>query len=217
MYGPLRLLYGLPSRRKRDRPTSLLLKVKKTESSDWEYVPVAQDRYPFLITFPYFEAPGALTPVPESEAPGPVTDKLWIRGGSPHHDFDALLQLVAQELGVHSLMPESKAEVPAFCSLLAKIAIAYVAAETAEPTANTKLSRIALGDSMTNCRHFIGSVSKDEPPTSALHEISQRKQLHTGTTLVRVRLLAKLGTPTYFIALPQNQEGTNREHGTSAA
>ena len=202
MFGPLRLLYDLPSRRKRDRPKSLLLKVRKTESSEWEYVPVAQDHYPFLITFPYFDAPGALTPTPESDALGPVTDRLWIRGASPHHDFDELAQIVAQELGVDSLMPESKAEVSAFCSLLAKIALAYVAAETAEPTANTKLARIALGESMDNCRHFIGSVAKDEPPTSSLHEISQGKQLPMGTTLVRLRLLAKLGTPTYFIALP---------------
>ena len=39
------------------------------EESEWEYVPVAQDRYPFLITFPYFEAPGALTVVEESAVP----------------------------------------------------------------------------------------------------------------------------------------------------
>lgn len=48
MYGPLRLLYGLPSRRKNSRPEALQLKVKKTEQSEWEYVPVVQERYPFL-------------------------------------------------------------------------------------------------------------------------------------------------------------------------
>ena len=69
MYGPLRMLYGLPTRRRRSRPESLQLKVKRMEESEWEYVPVAQDRYPFLITFPYFEAPGALTVVEESAVP----------------------------------------------------------------------------------------------------------------------------------------------------
>src|SRR6266571_8173848 len=58
MYGPLRLLYGLPSRRKNKRPETLQLKIKRTAGSEWEYVPVVQERYPFLITFPYFEAPG---------------------------------------------------------------------------------------------------------------------------------------------------------------
>lgn len=98
MYGPLRLLYGLPSRRKNSRPETLQLKIKRTEGSEWEYVPVVQERYPFLITFPYFEAPGALTGTEESAAAGPVTRRLWIRGASPHHDFQELLQSLAQEL-----------------------------------------------------------------------------------------------------------------------
>jgi hypothetical protein len=50
MYGALRLVYGLPTRRKSSRPKALQLKVKRTESSDWEYVAVPQERYPFLIT-----------------------------------------------------------------------------------------------------------------------------------------------------------------------
>lgn len=203
MYGPLRLLYGLPSRRKRGRPETLQLKTKRTEASEWEYVPVPQERFPFLVTFPYFQAPGALTDAVESAAAGPVTQRLWIRGASSHHDFDELLQSLAAELGVHTVMPESKAEVPAFCALLAKIALAYLAAETCAVIPNSRLAQIALGANMDNCLHYIGSLATDEPPSGSLHELSLSSSARGNCVVVRVRLLAKLGTPTYFVVLPK--------------
>ncbi len=92
MYGPLRLLYDLPTRRKGDRPETLLLKVKRTKDHDWEYTPIAQERFPFLITFPKFDLPGALTGAAESVEARPVTRRLWIRGASPSYDFKQLLQ-----------------------------------------------------------------------------------------------------------------------------
>ncbi|OGW66566.1 MAG: hypothetical protein A3H49_06925 [Nitrospirae bacterium RIFCSPLOWO2_02_FULL_62_14] len=204
MYGPLRLLYGLPSRRKKSRPETLQLKIKRTEESEWEYVPVVQERYPFLITFPYFEAPGALTGTDESDAAGPVTSRLWVRGASPHHDFQELLQSLAQELRVHSLMPESKAEVSAFCSLLAKIALSYIAADIGVSAQRSRLAQIALGEDLTNCMHYIGSVATDEPPSGLLHEVSLARHHRNDSIVVRIRLLAKLGTPTYFVVLPSN-------------
>lgn len=207
MYGPLRILYGLPTRRKKSRPETLQLKFKRTEASDWEYVSVAQERYPFLITFPYFEAPGALTVTEESAASGPATRRMWIRGASPHHDFHELLQSLVEELGVHSLMPESKAEVSAFCSLLAKIALSYTVAEKGIAAQRSRLANIALGENMQNCLHYIGSVEKDEPPSNSLHELSLGHHTRTGSILVRVRLLAKLGTPTYFVVVPLQTHG----------
>jgi hypothetical protein len=44
MYGPLRVLDSLPTRRKKSRPEALQLKVKRTEASEWEYVPVPEER-----------------------------------------------------------------------------------------------------------------------------------------------------------------------------
>ncbi len=202
MYGPLRMLYGLPTRRKKGRPDTLQLKVKRAETSEWEYVQVAQERYPFLITFPYFEAPGALTVVEKSEATGPVTQRLWIRGASPHHDFHELLQSLVEELGVHALMPESKAEVSAFCSLLAKIALSYTVAERGVAVERSGLASVALGENMRNCMHYIGSAEKDEPPSLFLHELSLGHHTRDDSILVRLRLLAKLGTPTYFVVVP---------------
>jgi hypothetical protein len=202
MYGPLRMLYGLPSRRKKSRPETLQLKIKRTAASEWEYVPVAQDRYPFLITFPYFDAPGALTILEESAAGGPATQRVWIRGASPQHNFQELLQSLTEELQVHSLMPESKAEISPFCSLLAKIAVSYAVAERGIAFQQSKVAAIAVGEEMWNCLHYIGSAAKDEPPSSSLHELSIGRDSRTNSILVRIRLLAKLATPTYFVVLP---------------
>jgi hypothetical protein len=207
MYGPLRLLYGLPSRRKNSRPTALPLKIKRTEDSEWEYVPVVQDRYPFLVIFPYFEAPGLMAGTDESEARGPVSDRLWIRGASPYHDFEQLLECLARELRVHSLMPEAKAEVPAFCSLLAKIAFSYAVANTGLSAPQSRLAQIALGENMNNCMHYIGSASTDEPARDALHEVSLGTHARTNSIIVRARLLAKLGSPTYFVVMPSAAAG----------
>lgn len=203
MFGPLRMLYGLPTRRKKSRPETLQLKIKRTGASEWEYVQIACERYPFLITFPYFEAPGALTVGEESGAAGPVTKRLWIRGASPHHDFQELLQSLAEELCVHSLMPESKAEISAFCSLLAKIALSYSVAERGVAVGRSRLASIALGENMQNCMHYIGSVDTEEPPSDSLHELSLGYHIRDDSVLVRLRLLAKLGTPTYFVVVPR--------------
>ena len=203
MYGPLRMMYGLPTRRKSSRPDSLQLKVKRTETSEWEYIAVPQERYPFLITFPYFEAPGALTALSESVAAGPVAQRFWIRGASPQYNFSELCQSLTEELGIYSLMPESKADVSAFCSLLAKIALAYTVAENRVVAHGTKLANIALGADMQHCRHYIGSLRQDEPATDLLHELSIGDHTRESSILVRLRLLAKLGTPTYFVVVPQ--------------
>lgn len=204
MYGPLRLLYGLPSRRKKSRPQALQLKVRKTAQSEWEYIPVAQERYPFLITFPYFDTPGVLSETEETTSAGPVTRRLWIRGASPSYNFQELLQSLGKELGVYSFMPESKAEISAFCSLLAKIALSYIAAECSASAQKSRLAEIAIGENMSNCLQYIGSIEKDEPPSNSLHELSLMRHTSTGSILVRVRLLAKLGTPTYFVVLPES-------------
>jgi HNH endonuclease len=205
MYGPLRLLYGLPSRRKQERPSGLQLKVKKTPRSEWEYVLVPQERYPFLITFPYFEAPTAMYTADASSAAGPGANQLWIRGGSPHYNFKKLLQSLVEELGVYSVMPESKADVSAFCSLLAKVALSYLAAEAGIYAPRSRLAQIALGEDMSNCLYYIGSVTNDEPPVERLHDLSFGRHLRTDSILVRIRLLSKLGTPTYFVVLPRKE------------
>jgi hypothetical protein len=207
MYGPLRLLYDLPSRRKKERPQKLKLKVKFTSEQEWEYVLVEQERYPFLITFPYLGAPGIILGTEKSAAPGPVTKRMWIRGGSPSYDFMSLLQTLATDLKVHSLMPESHADVPSFCRLLAKIAHSFAVAEIGLHSFKSAVANYARGDDLTNCLHYIGSRDEDEPAADSLHELSIFGVLPGGSIVVRIRLLSKLGTPTYYVVVGEPVHG----------
>jgi hypothetical protein len=49
--------------------------------------------------------------------------------------------------------------------------------------------------------HDIGSPPRDEPPSAFLHEISFVDPLADGSLVARIRLLAKLGTPKYFVII----------------
>lgn len=205
MYGPLRLLYNLPTRRKKKRPKKLPLKVKfSPDQADWELVDVKQEEYPFLVTFPYFDAPGILAGRSLRESEGPTTKKLWIRGGCPFASFDELLPALSRKLKAHSLFPESKADVPSFCRLLAKIAYSFVVAESGPQGFNAELTSIILGRDLNYCRYYIGSASQDEPPRNMLHDLAILK-FSSNVVVVKIRLLCKLGTPTYFVAVGKDQ------------
>ena len=201
MFGPLRLLYGLPSRRKSQRPATLPLKVQRRPNDDWTYMEVSQERYPFLVTFPYLGTPRILSGETQEGSPGAVSDKLWIRGASPANDFDQLLRELVGELQVHALMPESKADVPAFCRLIAKIAYSFAVAELGPKALISPLRSLATDGQLANCLYLLGSRSSDEPPTGALHELDVIHTRVTNLPVIRVRLLARLGTPTYFAVI----------------
>ena len=199
MYGPLRLLYDLPSRRKKKRPKALRLKVKRTPAEDWTYVDVEQEKYPFLILFPYFSMPKAITDGSESECHGAATKRLWIRGASASFIFKELLERLTIELRVHSVMPEATAQVKEFCQMLAKIghsfAVGELGVEAFQPFLIPHILRKELNDS----DRFIGSLSKEERASSNLHEISLVDIGKDDLVTIRIRLLAKLKTPTYYV------------------
>ena len=201
MYGPLRLLYGMPSRRKRSRPSTLPLKIKRTASEEWSYTEVEREKYPFLVLFPYFTAPLALAKPPASENRGAATDRFWIRGASPAYVFNDLLENLVRELGVHSIMPEAKAHVAEFCQMLAKIAYSYAVAELGYESFEPYLLPGILKAELSDCDSYIGSLEKDEPPSASLHELGLGKSMQSNKIIVRVRLLSKLGTPTYFVVV----------------
>lgn len=201
MYGPLRLLYDLPSRRKKSRPEKLPLKVKISPTDEWTYINVEQDRYPFLITFPYFSMPDLLINNPNKIIRGAVTDRLWIRGASPSYIFRNLLQKLTEELGVFSIMPESKAHIEEFCQMLSKIAHSFAVAELGYNKFKPFLVPHIKDKELKNCSDYIGSLSKDENPSDQLHELSIYSGANPNYVTVRIRLLARLGTPTYYVVV----------------
>lgn len=218
MYGPLRLLYELPTRRKKKRPRKLPLKVKfSPDQSDWQLVDVAQEEYPFLVTFPYFDAPSILTGELKEKSEGPKASRLWIRGGCPYESFDVLLPSLVRKLNAYSLFPESRADVPSFCRLLAKIAYCYAIAEKSNYSFSDDLSEIVLGINLRNCRYYIGSASEDEPARERLHDLNILQFSNSKVFVVKIRLLSKLGTPTYFVAIGKEGSANNAVLSTSGA
>lgn len=208
MYGPLRLLYGLPSRRQKDRPETLPLKVKRSADAEWEYIQVPQSRFPFLFTFPYWGMPGVMSGEP-SPGQGPATKRMWIRGASPGQSFDALCREVAAELHMHSIMPESKADMEAFSRMLSKIAYAHAVARRGGKTIQSPLVGYATGGAMAGCLRYIGGRDEDEPAAAALHEINLAHDPEGKLTVVRIRLLACFGTPTYYVVVHDAEERAN--------
>jgi len=201
MFGPLRMLYDLPSRRKRDRPRTLPLKVKQNLGDNWTEVHVNQEDFPFLVTLPRFPLPDLLSGVPTIGARGAAAIVFWIRGASASQGFlDHLEDLVAN-LGVHSVMPVAKAQVKEFCLMLAKIGHSYATAELGHGSFEPLLPGPILRGDLSNRVDVIGALSYDEAPSSELHDLSLDDHTFNRPNLVavRVRLLSKLGTPTYYV------------------
>ncbi len=202
MYGPLRLLYDLPTRRPEKRPIELPLKVKyRHDETEWQTMFVDQKKYPFLVTFPYFEAPGILSKDPIGKSEGPVTKRLWIRGASPYYSFRELLDKLLFELKVDSICPESKAEIPAFCRMISKIAHAFAVAKIGLANFTPVLNPIIIKNNVSHCMYYLGSINKNEAPESDLHKLEILEFNNIDVIFVTVRLLCKLGTPTYIVAV----------------
>ena len=200
MYGPLRLLYDLPSRRKKSRPRTLPLKVKfNQEDDEWELTEIEQERYPFLVTFPYFPMPNLLNENSKDEVRGSVTNRLWIRGASPNYVFKDLLQDLTLKLEAHSIMPEAKAHIEEFCQMLAKIGYSFAVAELGSDSFRPFLIPHIIDKRLENCGDYMGSLGRDETPSDNLHELSICDGFSPTYVTVRIRLLAKLGTPTYYV------------------
>ncbi|MBL8552195.1 MAG: hypothetical protein JNJ73_19560 [Hyphomonadaceae bacterium] len=205
-FGPLRMLYDLPSRRKRERPDTLPLKVKRTADEDWTDMQVAREDYPFLVLFPHLSGPTLLSGRTDAEQ-GAKANRFWIRGASESAGFKPHLNELCQQLGVHSVMPTAEFRVEEFCLMLAKIAHAYAVAECGpELVEPTLLSMIRTRDFSERSR-LMGSIrlmGRDDP-RARLHDISVL-DTKEGWLSVGVQLLAPMDTPTYLVHAGRRRE-----------
>src|SRR6266851_7516006 len=128
---------------------------------------------------------------------------------SPSHDFHALLEKLVAELGVHSIMPEAKADVEAFCRLLAKVAYSFAVAELGGHPFESPLVSYASGGDLSHCLHYIGSSDTEEPPTETLHDLAILNGPPGAPLVVRIRLLSRLGTPTYYAVVRETTGRAN--------
>ncbi len=84
--------------------------------------------------------------------------------------------------------------------MMGKIAHSFTVAELGYDNFEPLLLRLIVKNELSDCDSFIGSLEQDEPQSNQLHEISLGSS-SKGYIIVRVRLLAKLGSPTYFVVV----------------
>jgi hypothetical protein len=203
MFGPLRMYYELPTRRPKERPKTLSLKVKVTADADWSFVEVERDKYPFLILFPFLELPDELARVTRAGDRDAKVKTLWIRGASFRDGITAHIENLAAALGVSEIMPTATVIAPDFFRLLAKIAHGFAIAELGMEAFDPFLIPMIRDADTSNSVQYVGGMPKEEPPQHDLHVLSLitwEGPLRDIVT-IKVRLLAILGTPTYFVAV----------------
>jgi hypothetical protein len=219
MFGPLRMYYDLPSRRRKSRPKTLPLKVKYDLSeADWTEVEVDQEIYPFLITFPNYLMPDELSGYTTTKRDS-STASFWIRGASFRYGLTPHLEELAQKLKVAQLMPVATFQTHEFCLMLAKIAHAFAVAELGLDSFSPFLTSMILNTDTSNSVQYVGGLANAEPRSNNLHEISFDS--HTcdrpDIVAVRIRLLASLETPTYYVAVGRKNSSVAQNQIEAAA
>src|SRR5262249_9047921 len=133
-------------------------------------------------------------------APGSATKRLWLRGGGFWQDRDRHLQCLCEALGAVQVMPTAEIQTDPFCLTLAKIAHAFTSAELHPEAFTPHLTDMIQQRDLSSRAEFIGGGEGNEAPSSELHQVEfDEAAASTGLVVVRIRLLAILGTPTYSV------------------
>lgn len=202
MLGPLRLMFGMPSRRKRERPKKLPLKVRVTPGADWTFMDVDQEVYPFLVLLPNLTLPDEITGFKRDGPRHAAAKTYWIRGASLRNNFDEHCHGLAAELGVVEIMPTATSDAESFFRMLAKIAHAYAVAELGSEAFKPFLIPMIQDGDTREAVQYVGGIAQTEGVSTALHQAWIAPYPADPSLLaVRVRLLACLGTPTYVVAV----------------
>ena len=199
--GPLRMLYDMPSRRKKERPKHLPLKVKYPTSTDWETAYVDRSICPFLVSLPIYPLPDAITGEVSEGERGAASGSFWIRGAAFWRNKDAHLQWLCEALGAVSVMPTATVNTEPFCLMLAKIAHSFAVAELGLHGFRPFLTEMIRNRDTSNRAHVIGGGQGNEAASAKLHdlEIDSTIDANPGLVVVRVRVLGVLETPTYHV------------------
>ena len=201
--GPLRMLYNMPTRRPKDRPKHLPLKVKYPSSADWEIAYVDRSICPFLVGLPLYPMPDAITGEVADGDRTSAASRLWIRGAGFWPDKDAHMQWLCDALSATAVMPTATVNTEPFCLTLAKIAHAFTVAELGIASFEPFLTDMLRKRDVSDRAKVIGGGEGNEPPTDSLHEMAFHTTICWDASIiaVRIRLLALLGTPTYYVAV----------------
>ena len=207
MFGPMRMYFDIESRRRDERPDHLPLKVKLRADDEWSFINVERKIYPFLILFPLLSIPRELSGRSIEGDQLAKCASFWTRAASFQSGVHEHLEMLAQSLNVAAIMPEGRADVDAFVRMLAKIGHAFATAELENKSFRPSTIEIIRNAKASNALQFVGGSPHDEPQGSTLHEIDFAYVRHDPTlVLVRIRLFAVLGAPSYFVAAGRSND-----------
>ena len=170
MYGPLRMYFDLPTRRPKERPTQLPLKVKLTPDAEWSFIDVDRDVYPFLVLFPILRIPDELTGHTICGDRCAKVQNLWIRGASFRDGIIPHMEALAAELNVAAIEPTATVSAPEFFRLLAKIAHAFTVAEKGLGSFIPFLTPMICRADTSNSVQYVGGL-----PTAELRHLSSTR------------------------------------------
>ena len=202
MLGPLRMYVDLPTRRRKEHPRKLPLKVKLSPGDEWSFIDVDQAIYPFLVLFPLLSIPDELSGCATSGERGAAVRHLWVRAASFRDGIIPHLEALATELNVAAIEPTATVRAPEFFRMLAKIAHAFAVAEMGIVSFSPFLTSMICDGDVSNSVQSVGGLRSTEPATVAIHELSFSSHARCPDIVaVRIRLLAALETPTYYVAV----------------
>jgi hypothetical protein len=191
MFGALRYQLNLPSKRPKDRPTTL--PVRLLINGEWrtQQVPIAD--YPLVLFAPILPLPRILDGPDRPQGGGPLRHF--------HKDMSSgekRLELL-QRYGATHIASQSQSRIDKFGRMLAKIAHSYAVASYGLGNFRPLLINTIRGTEHDPTQLVGGSTYKPRP-VNKLHVLKIGWNRHAGKDLliVRLNLFANLGLPVYF-------------------
>jgi hypothetical protein len=161
--------------------------------------------YPFLVLFPLLQLPDELSGRIRNEF-GAKVKHLWIRGASFRDGIIPHMETLAAELGVAAIEPTGTVSAPEFFRMLAKIGHAFAVAEMGMGSFSPFLASMICDADTSSSARYVGGLPHTEPAAVEIHERSfSSPSSRPDIVAVRIRLLAALETPTYFVAVGRRQ------------
>lgn len=199
-----RTYLGLRTKRPSKRPKTLPLFDPRTKPN--AKIPIPIEDYPASLLLVLFGPPGLLAGEPYGRAGTGV----WI------HSFNDTREVLASRYGLDQFATSSL-DTFALCRTLAKIAHSFAVASLGLDGFGHLLPEYIIGDRDECRRHYVGSLPELQPPNpDAFHEIDLEEE-QKGHIVVRIRLFASLGAPTYRVVVGRTGNSNIREAAPLAA
>ena len=192
MRGPFRIRLRLPTRRPKERPTTLPLEIIRTDGVRERTTVPAEDLPGVCFGFRW-PAPGVLLGKPPAE----------------NFEGELVARFIEQEVWAHATPDGRKVKLGAvnmllFARMLAKIAHSYAVANLGLSAFSPMLPDLILGRSAA-APWLVGGDASGPPPETelSLHHVYLQHCLTSGVeyVLVAVRLFAFVGMPRYHVVV----------------